>query len=149
LNQQQLLPNDRLGPVVRRSFGQPLNAGTLAVANKWTLAHLAPSARALVRRVAQAPVVHLDESGLRAAGALHWLPVAATTDWTLHEVHPKRGSEAMAALGVIGACRQWVVSDHWKPHFTNPKCLHALCNHHFLRELEFLWKEQLEGVRGN
>ena len=65
---------------------------------------------------------------------------------TFYGVHPKRGTEAMDAFGIIGACRQWVVHDHWKPYFSYQECLHALCNQHLLRELKFLWEEQQEGV---
>src|SRR5437773_2519899 len=98
----------------------------------------------LSSQVPQAPVVHLDESGLRVAGALHWLHVASTAELTFYGVHPKRGTEAMDAFGIIGACRQWVLHDHWKPYFSYPECLHALCNEHLLRELKFLWEEQQE-----
>jgi hypothetical protein len=92
----------------------------------------------------QAPVVHLDESGLRVAGELHWLHVASTATLTCYGVHPKRGGEAMDALGIVGACRQWVVHDHWKPYFSHELCQHALCNEHLLRELKFLWEEEQE-----
>jgi transposase len=144
LNQQQLLPYDRLAQLCEDLFGQPLSAGTLAAANERTHQKLEPFAQALAGQVPQAPVVHLDESGLRVAGALHWLHVAATAQLTFYGVHPKRGTAAMDAFGLIGACRQWVVHDHWKPYFSYPACLHALCNQHLLRELKFLWEEQAE-----
>jgi transposase len=102
---------------------------------------LDPFAQALARQVPRAEVVHLDESGLRVAGTLHWLHVASTVTLTCYGVHPKRGREAMDALGIVGACRQWVVHDHWKPYFSYQECLHALCNGHLLRELKFLWEE--------
>ena len=144
LNQQQLLPYDRLAQLCEDLFGQPLSAGTLVAANERMFAQLAPFAQALVKQVPQAPVVHLDESGLRVAGALHWLHVASTSALTFYGVHPKRGTEAMDAFGIIGACRQWVVHDHWKPYFSYQECLHALCNEHLLRELKFLWEEERE-----
>lgn len=144
LNQQQLLPYDRLAQLCEDLFGQPLSAGTLVAANERVFAQLAPFAQGLIQQVPQAPVVHLDESGLRVAGALHWLHVASTAELTFYGVHPKRGTEAMDAFGIIGACRQWVVHDHWKPYFSYPDCLHALCNEHLLRELKFLWEEQQE-----
>jgi len=144
LNQQQLLPYDRLVQLCADLFGQPLSAGTLVAANERTFVQLEPFARALVNQVPQAPVVHLDESGLRVQGALHWLHVASTARLTFYGVHPKRGTEAMDAFGIIGACRQWVVHDHWKPYFSYLECLHALCNEHLLRELKFLWEEQQE-----
>jgi transposase len=144
LNQQQLLPYDRLAQLCEDLFGQSLSAGTLMAANERTFVQLEPFARALVNQVPQAPVVHLDESGLRVQGALHWLHVASTARLTFYGVHPKRGTEAMDAFGIIGACRQWVVHDHWKPYFSYLECLHALCNEHLLRELKFLWEEQQE-----
>jgi transposase len=141
LNQQQLLPYDRLAQLCEDLFGQPLSVATLAAANERVYQQLEPFARALARQVALAEVVHLDESGLRAVGKLHWLHVASTTTLTAYGVHPKRGAEAMDALGIVGACRQWVVHDHWKPYFTYTQCQHALCNEHLLRELKFLWEE--------
>jgi len=141
LNQQQLLPYDRLAQLCEDLFGQPLSAGTLVAANERVFAQLEPFAQGLIQQVPQAPVVHLDESGLRVAGALHWLHVASTAQLTFYGVHPKRGTEAMDAFGIIGACRQWVIHDHWKPYFSYLGCLHALCNEHLLRELKFLWEE--------
>ena len=144
LNQQQLLPYDRLAQLCEDLFEQPLSAGTLVTANERVFAQLEPFAQALVNQVPQAPVVHLDESGLRVQGTLHWLHVASTSELTFYGVHPKRGAEAMDAFGIIGACRQWVVHDHWKPYFSYQECLHALCNEHLLRELKFLWEEAQE-----
>jgi len=144
LNQQQLLPYDRLAQLCEDLFGQPLSAGTLVTANERAYAQLEPFAQALVNQVPQAEVVHLDESGLRVQGKLHWLHVASTDKLTFYGVHPKRGAEAMDALRIVGACRQWVVHDHWKPYFSYPQCLHALCNEHLLRELKFLWEEEHE-----
>jgi transposase len=144
LNQQQLLPYDRLAQLCEDLFGQPLSTATLSAANERAYQHLEPFAQVLADQLRQAPVVHLDESGLRVNGALHWLHVASSAQLTFYGVHPKRGTEAMDALGIIGACRQWVVHDHWKPYFAYQQCLHALCNQHLLRELKFLWEEHHE-----
>ena len=35
--------------------------------------------------------------------------------------------------------------DHWKPYFTYSDCLHALCNAHHLRELEWAIEEEKQG----
>src|ERR1035438_2248863 len=122
LNQQQLLPYDRLAHVCEDLFGQPLSAGTLVAANERVFAQLEPFAQVLVQQVPQSPVVHLDESGLRVADRLHWLHVASTAALTFYGVHPKRGTEAMDAFGIIGACRQWGVHDHWKSYFSYAEC---------------------------
>jgi len=144
LHQQQLLPYARLAQLCEDLFGQPLSTGTVVAATEQAYENLAPFAQALAGQVPQAPVVHLDESGLRVQGKLHWLHVAATSRLTCYGVHPKRGTEAMDDLGIVRACRQWVVHDHWKAYFAYTECLHGLCNGHLLRELRFLWEEEHE-----
>jgi transposase len=63
-------------------------------------------------------VLHVDESGLRVKGQLHWLHVASTAALTSYEVHTKRGHEAMEAAGMLGAFKGTAVHDHGKPYFT-------------------------------
>jgi transposase len=140
---QQLLPFDRLRQTCQDLFGQPLSLGTLTQTHHQAYEALAPVESAIIRALIQVPVVHLDESGLRVAGALHWLHVACTPELTHYGVHAQRGVEAMDALGVLPHCRQWLVHDHWKPYFKY-EALHALCNQHLLRELKFLAEEQNE-----
>jgi transposase len=144
LNQQQLLPFERLTQLCEDLFGQPLSAGTAAAVQQLAFERLESFERALVDQLPQSPVVHLDESGLRVEGKLHWLHVASTADLTSYGVHCKRGAQAMDALGIVRACRGWVVHDHWKPYFTYKECLHALCNQHLLRELQALWEQDGE-----
>jgi transposase len=141
LNQQQLIPYDRLAQLCEDLFAQPLSAATLAAANERGYEKLEAFEQALINQVPQAEVVHFDESGLRVEAKLHWLHVASTTELTFYGVHSKRGTEAMDAFGIIGACRRWVVHDHWKAYFAYQQCLHALCDEHLLRELKFLWEE--------
>jgi transposase len=137
---QQFRPFDRLRQTCLDLFGQPLSLGTLRSTNLNAYHALAPVENAIARGLIQAAVVHVDESGLRVAGSLHWLHVACTPHLTHYGVHANRGTLAMDALGVLPNCRQWLVHDHWKPYFKF-KALHALCNQHLLRELKFLAEE--------
>ena len=82
-------------------------------------------------RVAGAPVKHMDETGFRIGGKTQWLHIASTATLTFYRVCAKRGG---LLANVVGA----VVHDHWKPYYTMPGALHALCNAHHLRELKAL-----------
>ena len=59
---------------------------------------IAPSPAAVKELLRDAEVLHVDESGLRVTGKLHWLHVASTERLTSYEVHAKRGQEAMEAV---------------------------------------------------
>jgi transposase len=97
----QPLPVDRAAHLLSDVLGASVATGTLA-------AMVAEGARRLdgfievVRTgLATAPVAHLDETGTRAAGRLHWVHSASTNLLSLFTVHPKRGKAAMDAAGVL------------------------------------------------
>jgi transposase len=141
LSNQQILPFDRLRQVSKDLFGQPLSLGTLTAINSRANEALAPVERAIIQAITHAPAVHVDESGLRVAGKLHWLHVASTSLLTFFGVHGNRGAQAMDALGVLPHClSSWLIHDFWKPYFKYD-ALHALCNQHLLRELKFLFEQ--------
>jgi transposase len=100
-----------------------------------------PSTAAVKAMLRNAEVLHVDESGLRVTGTLHWLHVASTDSLTSYEVHAKRGQEAMDDAGILGEFIGTAVHDHWKPYFKYEECNHALCNAHHLRELRFIDKQ--------
>ena len=143
-NNQQFIPYQRLTQLCQDLYGQPLSQGTLVAGNERAFDNLEPFEQTLKALLPQAPVLHCDESGLRVAGKLHWLHVLSNTHLTFYGVHPKRGSQAMDALGILPHCTNWIVHDHFKAYFTYEDCLHALCNQHHLRELKFLWEEHQE-----
>jgi transposase len=141
-NQAQLIPYDRLSQISEDIFGQPLSTGTVVTATTRLYDELEDFERTLVRLIGQAAVVHADETGARVAGKGHWLHVASTPDLTFYGVHARRGREATDGFGILRACQQWLMHDCYKFYFGYDQCLHAICNQHLLRELQFLWEVQ-------
>jgi transposase len=135
---QHHLPVERTAQIFDDLVHQPICDATVLKASEDLCASIAPSSEAVQEMLRNAEVLHLDESGLRVMGKLHWLHVASTERLTSYEVPAKRGHEAMDDAGIVGAFTGIAVHDHWKPYFHYNDCAHALCNAHHLRELHFI-----------
>jgi transposase len=131
-----------LSRICQDLYGQPLSEATILAAKQRAYQNLVPFEDALRVLLPQAPANHCDESGVRAAGTLHWLHVVSNALMTFYGVHPKRGREAMDELDILPRCKNFLIHDHFKAYFTYQDCAHALCNEHHLRELKFLHEEQ-------
>jgi transposase len=127
----QFLPEDRLAELMADLFGIKLVAATIARMSCSCAARLQDFVATVRGLVAGAAVKHMDETGFRIGGKTQWLHVACTVWLTFYRVCARRGS---LLAGVVGT----VVHDHWKPYYTLPGVLHALCNSHHLRELKAL-----------
>ena len=116
-------------PTHRRSvriFGRPQAASRPSRCSRSAICRAT-----VVFPVPGAPVKHMDETGFRIGGKTQWLHVASTALLTFYRVCAKRGSLLANVAGIV-------VHDHWKPYYTMPGVLHALCNAHHLRELKAL-----------
>src|SRR4249919_511873 len=127
----QLLPEDRLAELMADLFGVKLAAATIARMSRTCAERLRGFAETVRDLVAGAPVKHMDETGFRIGCKTQWLHVASTALLTFYRVCAKRGSLLANVAGIV-------VHDHWKPYYTMPGVLHALCNAHHLRELKAL-----------
>jgi len=148
LNQQMLLPAKRTVQLMADIFGQKVSQGTLFHAVDVCYDKLNGYEDAVKKLLQQAGIMHVDESGVRTAGSLHWLHVACTEMLTFYGVHKNRGKAAMDEFNVLGGFIGRLIHDHWKPYF-NYDCLHGLCNAHHLRELLFLFEEEKQAWAGD
>jgi transposase len=131
----QHLPVERTASLLAELFGTPMAVGTVAAWTSRAAAGLAPFTAAARTALARAGLVHLDETGLRVAGRLHWLHVASSTRFTSLFCHAKRGKEAIDAAGVLPEFTGIAVHDAFTSYARYPAATHALCNAHLLREL--------------
>ena len=63
----------------------------------------------------------------RVDGRLAWVRCAGTGKYTLLMVHPKRGRQAMEAMGVLASFAGIAVHDAWAPYHTYAAPDHRLC----------------------
>src|SRR3954471_17871544 len=131
----QHLPVERTAGLLAELFGTPMSVGTVAAWTGRAAAALEPFTAVARTALASAELVHLDESGLRVAGRLHWLHVASSTRFTSLFCHRRRGKEAIDAAGVLPGFTGIAVHDAFAPYARYGSATHALCNAHLLREL--------------
>jgi transposase len=148
LNVQQLIPEDRAALALNDLFGAPLICPASIVA--WVgkkAGELGDVYQAIGLRVAEAAVRHLDETGYRIAGKLHWLHTTSSLAFTFYRAGEKRGDIPADLQGGV------VVHDHFLPYRGMDAVDHAFCNAHILRELQALiefekerWAELMRAV---
>lgn len=134
LQTYQLLPFARTRELLQDLFGASPCQGTLARAQAEASARLAPLTQALRQAMHRSPVVHFDETGIRAEAKLVWLHTASTETCTFYAVHPKRGRDAHEAFQILPGLAGTAVHDAYASFLTY-QGQHALCNAHLLREL--------------
>jgi transposase len=141
LVEQQHLPLGRVQQVLADLLGMRLARGTVVGWVQQAVRVLEPVVAHIKAALCQAPVLHHDETGVRRAGKLAWAHVTSTSRLTHYAIHPKRGHEAMDAIGILPAYQGVSVHDGWDAYGVYTACRHALCNVHHLRELTFLEEE--------
>jgi transposase len=136
LNTSYLLPFKKIRRLFADLFGYALNESTSVRATTTCYEALAPSEAVLQAQVLASPVAHVDETGIRVAGRLHWQHVMSTASTTYLFVHAKRGTQALdSPQSLLPSYHGWAVHDCWPSYFSYSACRHALCGAHLLREL--------------
>lgn len=143
LTQGQMLPYARAAELIRDVYGLAISPGTLVAWVGEARTALQGTADLIAQYLRDAALVNADESGLRVAGKLHWLHIAANDTLTWYGLHAKRGMEAITAHGILSNRLGVLVHDCWAPYWKLDDATHALCNAHLLREL--LYVKELTG----
>jgi transposase len=132
----QFLSRKRTAQALAELFGTPLSAGTVAALTARAAGKLDAFLQQVREEITASAVAGFDETGFRVAGRLHWVHCARTGKHTLIMVHPRRGTEAMEAMGVLPAFAGIAVHDAWAPYDTYAGPDHQLCCAHAQRELQ-------------
>jgi transposase len=132
----QFLSKKRTAQALAELFAIPLSPGTVAGLTARAARNLGGFLEHAREQIAASDVAGFDETGFRVDGRLAWVHCARTGKYTLLMVHPRRGRQAMDAMGVLPAFAGVAVHDAWSPYDGYPRADHQLCCAHALRELQ-------------
>jgi transposase len=141
----QFLSKQRTAQALAGLSGIPVSSGTVAGITARAAGRLGGFPERAREEIAGSPVAGFDETGFRVAGRLHWVHCARTGKYTLLTMHPRRGTKAMEAMGVLPAFAGIAVHDAWAPYDTYTTPGHQLCCAHALRELQAAADEAPQG----
>ena len=136
----QSVPYARTSQLLRDVLGVQLSAGSIATFVRACHQQLAEVETQIKAALLTAPVIHQDETGLRVGTTGQWVHVCSTQHLTHYAAHPRRGREALGAIGMMEHFTGTSVHDGLASYQAYP-CRHALCNVHHLRELTFIEAE--------
>ena len=128
------IPYERISGLFNDVMGINICSATIIRAERECFQNLKEFENVIRRKLMTSPVIHCDETGMKVQGKRHWLHVASNNKYTCYFAHPKRGSEAINAMGILPEFKGTAIHDGWKP-YNNYDCNHALCNAHLKREL--------------
>lgn len=133
LSQFQLLPMERIQDLCGDLLGCRLSEGTLTNWIAEASTTLEPTILTLKRLLGWGHITHVDETGARIKGLLHWFHVTANHWLTLYVWHRKRGQEAINQIGIVPDYRERLIHDRWICYGGYP-CEHSLCGAHLVRD---------------
>jgi transposase len=134
----QMISLKRVQHMVRTLIGQAISEATLLKYMMQLHRALADWEHAAIEQILTLPALHVDETSLRVDKRNHWIHVYSSGDVTLKFLHPKRGCEAIEAIGIIPRYGGVAIHDCWASYLAYDHCDHGLCGSHLLRELTFI-----------
>jgi transposase len=141
LHHYQLVPLARTCELLADLYGCQLSEGTLAMWVQRASRTLGQTVARIAELLIASPLQHGDETGVRIDGRGHSLHVNSTR-WLTHLAwHPKRGRQALDAIGIWPQFRGRAMHDRWAS-YDRYACAHSVCGAHLLRDLTYVEEEE-------
>ena len=134
----QMLSLKRVQQAIQTLIGQVISEATFLKYVLQLHQALAQWEQSAIDQLLAAPTMHVDETSLRVDKQRQWIHVYSAQDITLKFLHPKRGTAAMEAIGIIPRYEGVMIHDCWSSYLSYNQHDRGLCGSHLLRELTFI-----------
>lgn len=128
----------RIHEILGNVFGIPLSTGTISSMLTKASDKVKPALEQIKQRILLQEMTHSDESGFRVEGKTRWAHVMCTDALTYLGLSDFRGQKGMNEIGLLSQYKGINIHDCWSSYWQYPDIVHAICNAHILRELNFV-----------
>ena len=125
----QMLSLKRVAQSMHALIGRTLSEATLLGYVAQLHHALAQWERHAIERLLASPAMHVDETSLRVERKNHWIHVYSAGTLTVKCLHPKRGREAIEAIGILPRYAGVAVHDCWASYLSYTHCRAIFCFH--------------------
>jgi transposase len=147
LQQYQLIPLGRTCELLADLCDCQLSEGTLTSWVQQAASRLKETVQRIADWLSASRLQHSDETGIHIGGKLHWLHVNST-GWLTHLAwHPKRGKQALEAIGIWPRFHGRAMRDRWKS-YDHYGCAHSICGAHLLRDCLYVYEQEQQEWAG-
>lgn len=133
------VPVGRAARLLGDMLGVDVSVGFVAGVRGKAAGGLGPFGERVVWLLAQAGVLHVDETPARAAGSLSYVHVACT-EFLTHLHVAGRSAADIDAGGVLDGYQGTIVRDGYAGYAHLGEAAHAWCGAHLLRDLRAVWE---------
>ena len=137
LNVYHCLPYKRLTELLIDVFNLKISEGTIYNTLKTAHTKLEKVENFFKEQLAKSEVAHADETGTKVNGFRRWIHSFSNDKLTVLTSHKNRGKKAIVEAGILPNFHGILSHDCWYAYDCF-NVIHALCNAHLLRELNFL-----------
>ena len=126
MSQYQLIPYNRVQEFFADQMGIPISEGSVYNFNREAHKKLKTFEAITKENLIDAPLLHVDETGINIDGDGHWLHCATNASWTYFFAHKNRGNQATDPEGILPAFRGVLCHDHWTDFCSCKICISTI-----------------------
>ena len=128
----------RIQEILGNVLSIPLSTGTISSIVSKAAGKVGSALNVIREKLLGSDVTHSDETGFRVDGKTRWAHVLCTDDYTYLRLSNFRGHKGMDEIGLLPMYKGINVHDCWASYWKYDEIIHAICNAHILRELNFV-----------